>query len=52
MCLPFTCLLLSYLGVFTKFKVKSRGILSSAFLGGGAQFSIIIGIILEIHAHC
>ena len=34
MCLPFTCLLLSYLGVFTKFKVKSRGILSSAFLGG------------------
>ena len=51
MCLSFTCLLLSYLGVFTKFKVKSRGILSSAFLGG-AQFSIIIGIILEIHAHC
>lgn len=27
----FTCLLLSYLGVFTKFKVKSRGKLSSAF---------------------
>ena len=31
MCLPFTCLLHSCCGIFTKFEVKSRSIISALF---------------------
>ena len=40
MCLQFTCLLPSYLGVFTKFKVKSRCILSSVFFFGSIEHNL------------
>ena len=54
MCLPFTSLLHSYWGIFAKFKVKRRNIISTFF----TKMSLIYknshntGIILEIYEHC
>lgn len=48
MCFTFTCLLHRYRGVFTKFKVKSRSIISPFF----AKTSVIICVILAIYEYC